>query len=214
MSFNTIILQSGALNAEEGIFQIMWSNAPFFTTIIIVAVLFGYLGYKISRIYHRFEKTEKDCSTLNSNTTQIFNQITGVDKKLTVIITYLVGEGFNPAIFTSHSPIELNKLGYRILEDIGGKKYIDENSESLVKIIEGKGVKSGLDVQNYSNIILSEKLLEDGFVPIKNYIFQNPIYKVSEDKNINLDLGIATQIIGIYLRNKYFEKYPDLKKDL
>jgi hypothetical protein len=110
--------------------------------------------------------------------------------------------------------MELTDLGFKILVEIGGRDYIDKYAARLIAEVENRNPKSGLDVQTYSNIVLTEKSSEDEFLDIKNNLFQNPTYTLGDSRQLPLDLGVATQIMGIYLRNKYFERYPDLKKDL
>ncbi|MEJ0057024.1 MAG: hypothetical protein WDN75_16025 [Bacteroidota bacterium] len=140
-----------------------------------------------------------------------------MDTKLNLVLisvakisTHLITtQGLAANVFEVKSPIELTAVGQKILIDIGGKKYIDENLPALIVEIEKKTPKSGLDVQICSTIILTEKTSEDGFTQIKNYIFQNPLYDFSlagsKTPPFNLDIGMAIQIMGIYLRNKYLK---------
>jgi len=201
-------------NVEESLFLEMWKHMPFITAVLVVGFICAWSAFKFTKFYNRFEKTERDCSHLSNEHKEISNKLTGVDRKLGIIITALVGKGFNSQLFVSHSPIELTDFGKKILVDIGGQKYIDDNLASLIKIMESKSLKTGLDVQNFSNLLLTEKTIEDEFTHVKQYIFQNPVIKGSEDNPFPLDLSVAIQVMSIYLRNKYFEKYPDLKKDL
>lgn len=153
----------------------------------------------------------------NKHIPDIISRLETMDRKLDNLIlsvnnicTFLsiTQKGFS-TVSTSNSPRELSEFGTSLLEDIGGKKYLDESSPELIEIIKSKSPKSGLDVENYANILLTEKTEDDKFVPIKNYIFQNPVYRRG-NAELDLTMTIVLQIMGIYLRNKYFEKYPEL----
>lgn len=55
------------------------------------------------------------------------------------------------------------------------------------------------------------------FVEIKQYLYYSPeIIKIKdpqnqEEKEIKLSLQIIIRLMGLYLRDKYLEKYPDIK---
>jgi hypothetical protein len=117
-------------------------------------------------------------------------------------------------LFISKGPIQLSELGERILIAIGGREFIDNNLALLVKEMDIQGIKTALDAQTYAPIIISKISNQDSFNGIKNYAFKNPFYKEKnssgEEISIPLDMGTITNIMGIYLRDKYLEKHPSL----
>lgn len=203
----------------EAILDWLKTNYP---NLFIIVLLLGVLGVilvacvKITLFVvnyrQRLQKVEQDCSGISNLDVKISQLLTKVDKITTHLLTN--DKELDPRIFQANSPIELSELGQRILRDIGGKQYVDDNLSILIDYMEQRDFKSGLDVQNYTEVLLAEESDKEAFTPIKNYIFQNPVYKIDEDKTITLHLNLCINIISIYLRNKYFEKYPDLKKDL
>ena len=68
-------------------------------------------------------------------------------------------------------PIELSKSGKEILQITGGKNYIDNNLLSLISSMEKETFKSPFDIQDFACTLLWGKVDEDGFTPIKNYIY-------------------------------------------
>ena len=50
----------------------------------------------------------------------------------------------------------------------------------------------------------------DSFTHVKNYIYNNPVYKVSDTESVPIDLTKMANIIGIYLRDLYLQKHPEL----
>ena len=107
-------------------------------------------------------------------------------------------------------------MARKYLMSPGGKKYIDENLASLIEELESKNPKSGLDVDDFSFSLLMRRAQLDGFIHLKNYIFQNPYYPnpKSPEEPFALDIMFICQVMAIYLRNKYCEKYPSLKTAL
>ena len=204
----------------NAIIAYLLTNAPL---ILIIGGLI-FLTYKATKYHERIQKTHSKCDELieksiPSINTKIDNiSITVNELAISVnkIATYIVASDkkLTNDIFITKSPTELSPLGDKILDEIGGKKYIEENVSTLIEKMKLQNFKSGLDVENYSTLVLIEESRSDAFTPIKNFIYNNPIYKVSEERSLPLDINLCFSIMAIYLRNKYFEVYPDLKKDL
>ena len=185
--------------------------------IVVFAII---ICYKIVKFYYtRFEKIE-DISDkvktlpdiVNRNTENIEKQVipklNSISISLSLITCILFKKGIfdKTELFSITSPVILTEIGMEVLELIGGKQYIDSNSERLVEQIKEQKYKSTLDVQNQANLLILEQADSDDFVSIKNFIYQNPQYKT-----IVLDMSTVATVMGIYLRDKYFKKYPALK---
>lgn len=210
-----LIVSSILLNFLESIAS-DWiiTHFPHLAIVLAIVVFAIFITIKIVNLYHRFKKTEGDCSSLNTNHSSIKDDINAISTNFTTLVALLLSNKtleVNP--FKINSPIELNEIGEKILNEIGGKLYVDSSKDALILDMESKGFKSGLDVQDYARVLLLTKSVDDNFVNIKNFIFQNPIFK-TEQGELSLDLSLCIQIMGIYLRNKYFEKHPNLKNDL
>jgi hypothetical protein len=144
-----------------------------------------------------------------------FRSIDGKLERLTLAVENInahlasTSRKFRP-VSLGRSPLQLSPLGEAILKDTGGDRYIDDNLSALLSRIEEKKYKSPLDVQNYTYMLLVEKSRDDGFVPIKDFVFQNPRYRFN-NKTIDLDLDIVWQVMSLYLRNRFFEERTDLR---
>jgi hypothetical protein len=117
------------------------------------------------------------------------------------------------SFFISKSPIQLTELAERILIEIGGKSFIDNNLYDLMKEMDKKDIKTALDAQTFAPIVLSEVSNWPSFNHIKDYAFQNPYRekdKNGNDLSVPLDMITITNIMGIYLRNRYLEKHSNL----
>ena len=99
-------------------------------------------------------------------------------------------------------------LKTEVLELSGGKDYIDSNLELLILEMENEKLTTALDVQNYSSTLLYQKIEDTDFVKIKSFIYNNPKFKEAD-----ITMSSVINVIAIYLRDKYLDKYPDLLKE-
>ena len=104
------------------------------------------------------------------------------DRKITVL-----DEFKNNA---TKSPLSLTELGLKVLEESGGKQYIDENKHALIKIINDKNPRTSLDIQELSKEVIESQKNEENFIPIKEYVY-----------NKGLIFDHVIRVIAIYLRD-------------
>jgi hypothetical protein len=189
---------------------------------IVVAVIIG--TYKTTKLIFRFKKTEEDCKGVKTELTRIETSVEGVKESVNVmnsslmnLIMYLKTKDKSldtSLLFIIRSPIQLTEFGHHLLDDIGGKVAIDNNIEELLSKMETQDFKSGLDVQNYASLLIMTAFNNDEiFTSVKNYMFANPVYRYNDGEKIlqcQLDMTTVNTVLGIYLRDKYFEKHPEL----
>jgi hypothetical protein len=185
-----------------------WVSTNYPILIIVAVIFIG--GWQVRGLYHRFQKTESDCEKIEH---KILPQLTSIANNLNSLVIFLGGKhtDMDKTLFMTKSPVQLTDLGTEIVVAIGGKDYIDKNITDLVSKLSKENIKSALDVENYSKVILMREYTSDAFTPIKNYIYQNPIYKKG-DTAVTLDTATVSNLMGIYLRDKYFEIHPELLK--
>jgi hypothetical protein len=109
-----------------------------------------------------------------------------------------------PPIVHSKSPIQLTLLGKQILENYKGNTKIDNKAPEFIKTIEDRDFKSPLDIQEYAEKIIISQFNGNDFVDIKNEIYFNPTFE-----NQPVNIRIVAKVMGLYLRDKYFEKHPE-----
>lgn len=69
------------------------------------------------------------------------------------------------------SPLSLTERGLKVLEESGGKKYIDENKDALIKLINDEGPRTSLDIQELSKKVIELRKEDEKFIPIKEYVY-------------------------------------------
>jgi len=124
---------------------------------------------------------------------------------------------FNAALFVSKSPLRLTDIGLKVLEEIGGKKFIDENEAELIAEMDKVGIKTALDSQTSAPVIIGMASNNESFNHIKDFIFNHPNYKVNvegkDEVTIPLSMNVIQNVMGIYLRDKYLAKHPELNPE-
>ena len=110
-------------------------------------------------------------------------------------------------LFRGGTILNLTETSAKILEECGGKKYIDSNLQKLVVKINKNDIKSPMDVQNNAASAIIGEFDSYEFRPANNYTINDVAYN---DETINITT--VAFIMGIYLRDKYFEMHPDFLK--
>jgi hypothetical protein len=111
----------------------------------------------------------------------------------------------------SRDHFRLSLLGQEILENTGAKSFIDTHIDELVAKMDEWGIKTDLDAQEVAPAIIALISSEDSFKEIKDYMSENQFYKTKihgKEVSAPLDLPSVSNIMGIYLRDKYLEQHP------
>ncbi len=166
--------------------------------VLLIIIFVACLVWMFAKFYFtRFRKVEKEYNKVEKIVIPLLRKIilflVSSDKKLKSEI-----------MFTSFSPVTLNKKGVELLEKCGGKKYIDDNLEYLISKLKSEVLKTKLDVHEHAKFILLIESDSDEFVPIKNYIYDNPKYI-----GLDINLPMIVSVLALYLRDKYLESVEE-----
>lgn len=194
----------------------MGEHTPFLLLVSVLVVAAIAITWRASHWVHRIKKTESECEKIEGHLSpkllSINSSLNTLNGNFNSLVVYLKGKdgAMDTSLFISKSPIQLTDLGVRILDKIGGREFIDNNIEDLIKEMNAQGIKTALDSQTYAPMAVTQLSSTDSFNKIKDYAFKNPYYKeVGEngiDISVPLDMGTITNILGIYLRDKYLER--------
>lgn len=113
--------------------------------------------------------------------------------KLAEDVAELKGSFKTYQLIKSDSPIKLTEGGVSLLEQSGGKAYLDKNIGSLYK--EFEKIDNEYDIQKKAREIIKDKEHDQNFDAMKKYLYQ---------KGLSFsDLAI---VMGVYLRDLVLEK--------
>jgi hypothetical protein len=200
----------------ETVFKWINDNYPILGLIIIVSAIVWLISAKYFKWTYKIESNEKDCTTITTDFKILTTSITNIATSFNSLIVYLKSKDGNmdTSLFVSRSPIQLSELGTRILNTTGGNNFIDSYLGELMKSMDAYNINTALDAQNFSPIVISSFTTKDSFKAIKDFIYKNPFYKEKnnegEELSVPLDISTVVNIMGIYLRDKYLEKHPNL----
>jgi len=207
----------------ESVLKWISENYPTLGVVIVIVVIAVYLTTIANRWRAKIKKSEEDCKKIEG---QLMPQITGINTALTSLsgsfrglVIHLQAKKVlsDTGLFMSKSPIRLTDLGREILSVIGGKEYVEKNVESLIKAMDAEGIKSALDTQTIAPIVITKISENNDFKHIKDYAFNNPLYHgknaAGADAQIAIDMDTISMVMGIYLRDKYLERHPELNPE-
>jgi hypothetical protein len=142
----------------------------------------------------------------------------GIDQRCFKIEGYLssftsaVVTGGDPAllgIFTTNSPVFLNDIGKRMIEQSPFAALVSDDSNQLFKLLDSRDLKTKFDVEASALSVILESFDEEWMKEMKIYIYNNPVVKID---NLEIPKAKFIQACSIYLRDKYLEKHPKIKE--
>jgi hypothetical protein len=176
-------------------------------------ILLAYAVWFVAKFYFvRFCNIEKQISSHGKDVVEIKTDISKINISLLRVVSYICTKdnNINPGIFSSNSPLHVTPKGMEILKDSGGIDFIDGNLESLIGKVEAQNPATNYDVQQKAfDVIFLESTNSENFKKIKEYAYQNPVIDHNPDRP--LSLFDIVKAMGIYLRDKFLEKHPELK---
>lgn len=161
--------------------------------------------------YHRFTVTENDCKTLTTKIDLVQKSVDNVNKSLLGLVIYLKSKDktLDTSLFQCNSPIQLTPLGELLLTESGGKKFVNNNLKTLFEKLDASNLKSPLDVENASTAAILMSAEMDEFTSVKDFIYNNPLYRREGYEPVPIEISTLANIMGIYLRDKYLDAHPD-----
>lgn len=88
------------------------------------------------------------------------------------------------------SPVDLTERGTKVLNESGGKTFIDNNYEELKRKVEDKTPKTSYDYQEASKEIVQTLKEDERINGIKEYLFKE-----------GMEIQDIMDVLGLYLRN-------------
>ena len=174
------------------IISVFIASVPILLGIFTLLIKFGGFKESFNNMTQSIDKMDKNIT----KNTHILRAVT----------TFLyTSSDATTGLFESNSPITLTDIGKEVLNVSGGKEYVDNNIDGLIQKMEEENLKTALDVQNYSSSLLFQKIDDDNFKKIKNFIYNNPNYK-----KVNISSTVIIKTMSIYLRDKYLDRHPNL----
>ncbi|OGH64188.1 MAG: hypothetical protein A2821_03810 [Candidatus Magasanikbacteria bacterium RIFCSPHIGHO2_01_FULL_41_23] len=129
----------------------------------------------------------------------INNTVKSLKHNIKVICDHLISkfDGFDHTLLVNYSPLKLKPEAVKLLEIIGFIEMFKQHKQDFFDLINNEQPKTKFDVELQSIkavLILFEK---DYFTEVKNYLYNNP----------NVEYKKFAQVLGIYVRDKYFNEH-------
>lgn len=153
---------------------------------------------------YRFERKETAEMTKENN-----EMLKGVSNWMERLERILISKdtSFIQDFSETRSPRQLNELGERLLLVSRGKEALSKELPRLIELMTQESLSMDLDVENEAYRLLSNQSEEQWFAPIKDFVYNNPIF---EGRAISITT--LSMLLGLVLRNAYFEHRDGLKE--
>jgi hypothetical protein len=144
-----------------------------------------------------------DCDVKFTRLEKTPDLLSRINDSVLVIKLFLMSkhEDAVDALSVSHSPISLNEAGERLYTISGAKEILESNIEKYIKKIEALNLKTALDVEEQSLLILYGCSGDDEFTPLKNYVFNNPVFE-----KLSLNMASICFVMSIPLRDEFLKR--------
>ena len=134
------------------------------------------------------------------------NLVTTTDKikaNVKVIGDHLTTEStnFNPRELQGYSPLQLTADGKKLIKELGFDNVFSAHKDDFCSIIDGESPKLKYDVEKAAiRSVLSLSNSKEYMDFLKVFFYNHP------DRN----LGNIAPTLGIYVRDKYLERHPEI----
>lgn len=119
--------------------------------------------------------------------------------------TLLSKRVFTPSLSVSLSPKRLTEIGRELYQISGIQTVLENNINHFIEKIEAFAPKTALDVQNYSLHVIFNSTDEDIFIPIKNWLYRNPVFYEND-----IDMADICYVASLELRDVYLTEHTEL----
>ena len=120
------------------------------------------------------------------------------------------------AFSAKHSPRQLNGNGIELLNDCGGKGFLETNMDFFIGKMEKLQPKTALDVEDMALAVLQTHTNEDMFIPLKSWVYNAPSREIKNPNGStriqDVDLDDVIFVLSLPLRDKYLELHPEIIK--
>lgn len=184
-------------------------NIPYW---LIISLLIGYFlilsGKILWKVYEFYGDTKKRNNDFDKFITNIkpFKDITENLENFIIRLCSAIktkGDIFELDLYKKGSPLYLTEKGKNKLKEIGVIDDIDNGLNSLFIALDKLTPSSKLEVENYSTGVIYYYINDSKnkvFKKTSNYLYNNPEYNQDE----------FYKAAGLYLRDKYLEKHPEI----
>lgn len=209
----------------ETAFNWLLDHYPFIGGLILFTIFVVWVTIKVIAFISKVKKTEDKvnhlpCDHHKENITGITGQVSfmqDIKESIRKIEEYILRND-NAAIdmlVRKCSPYKITTYGEELMTLSGARKCIDDNVDYFIRLIEEREPKVALDVEQYALSVLNENTKHEMFNDIKNYVFNSPAsvtVKVNDGPPMDITIKIESilMVMSIYLRDKYFQKHPEI----
>ena len=170
---------------------------------------FTNIDKKFDEVDRKFDEVDKKFADVNMNIKDLTRDVVSIKSFLSIKHKEDVD-----LVGLKNSPTKLTDFGNKILEELDGINFINDNKEYLIARLDEEKPRTALDVENSALMVFVNFCSSEKFDGIKNFIYNSPEYNIKDkngcDKKYNLNLIDVCFILSIPLRDLYLELRPEI----
>ena len=170
---------------------------------------FTNIDKKFDEVDRKFDEVDKKFADVNMNIKDLTRDVISIKSFLSIKHKEDVD-----LVGLKNSPTKLTDFGNKILEELDGINFINDNKEYLIARLDEEKPRTALDVENSALMVFVNFCSSEKFDGIKNFIYNSPEYNVKDnkgcDRKYNLSLIDVCFILSIPLRDMYLESHPEI----
>ena len=170
---------------------------------------FTNIDKKFDEVDRKFDEVDKKFADVNMNIKDLTRDVISIKSFLSIKHKEDVD-----LVGLKNSPTKLTDFGNKILEELDGINFINDNKEYLIARLDEEKPRTALDVENSALMVFVNFCNSEKFDGIKNFIYNSPEYNIKDkngcDKKYNLNLIDVCFILSIPLRDLYLELRPEI----
>ena len=170
---------------------------------------FTNIDKKFDEVDRKFDEVDKKFADVNMNIKDLTRDVISIKSFLSIKHKEDVD-----LVGLKNSPTKLTDFGNKILEELDGINFINDNKEYLIARLDEEKPRTALDVENSALMVFVNFCSSEKFDGIKNFIYNSPEYNIKDkngcDKKYNLNLIDVCFILSIPLRDLYLELRPEI----
>lgn len=212
----------------EAILEYILNNWPTFAIILIV----GFTCFVIARRFTQWEDKHNgmhneisqriknaQCESHNQEIAILKQDLKDIKTDIIAIKSLLVMKHKNAAdIFSvKKSPRRLNENGTKLLADINGMDFLQENKEFFFSKIKELNPQTALDVENAANIVCTANTENAIFNRLKNFVYNSPTRTVIDaegnERSYDISMSDICFVLSLPLRDMYLAEHNEIPQE-
>lgn len=213
---------------ESAVMKWLLDNSPWFAFTFIAIIVAIIVTWRLSKYHSSLEEVRTAVNKLpcNSHKSEIENlkvieaTVHSMNNILLEISKWIMkfDNDTIDVLAKKCSPLKMTSVGSILFNESNAKEVVDDNIEYLIQRLEAIKPKTPYDVEDGALKVLLSNMANPMFDKVKQYIYYSrekiPIHDPDTNKDVTVTLSLMSliKLMGIYLRDCYMKRHPEISR--